>query len=610
MVERMTSTLVHRGPDGSGFWYEGPVGFGFRRLAILDLSPAGNQPMVSREGDLVLVFNGEIFNYVELRSELKALGHTFQSTGDTEVLLAAWRQWGEDCLDKLIGMYAFAIWDRQTNELFGARDRHGIKPLFWHQGPDVLLFGSEIKAILASGLYTVRENWPAIAGYVTQERLDDGAQTCFEGIQQIPPGHAFAVRMGAPLRHWQYWSWPPPAGDREVSDAPQQIGDLLEESVRLRLRSDVPVGVCLSGGLDSTAIICAVARQRKAAGDPSPVMAFSFNAPEFDESQYIAETIRQTGARYVPLVTDPRRLWDDMPRTMHFHDEPLHAMNALVGYQLMRLARQHGAVVVLNGQGADETLGGYSNYYEDYWCTLMETGRRHQALAEIDAYARTFGKDPAELRAKVRRLRRFLTLGRLPGYRLLANAARYVFLSQHQYFATDFAQRAPFPGAPTHNLDEVMRRGVTVSPLPLYLRIEDRNSMAHSVEARLPFLDNKLVEYAIQLPIDWRIRGPWNKYQLREALRGRIPELVRTRVDKMGFPTPAPKWFGGPLFEPVRDILNSKPTRERGIYHVDRMLAHLDGSRGGNVRDWRSMFCAVNIEMWLAMNTDRRQAAA
>ncbi len=609
MVERMTATLVHRGPDDSGFWYEGQVGIGFRRLSILDLTPGGHQPMVSPDGDAVLVYNGEIFNYIELRDELRALGHQFHSTGDTEVLLASWRQWREGCLDRLVGMFAFVIWDRARQEFFGARDRFGIKPLYLFEGPDVVVMASEIKAITASGLYAQRENWRAIAGYVVTGQLDDGAQTCFEGIQQVMPSHDFRVGPGGPLRQHRYFSWPAQTLDR-ADDAPRQVAELLEESVRMRMRSDVPVGVCLSGGLDSTSIICDMARQRRITGDTAPLLAFNYNAAEYDESAWVAETVRETGATLVSLDTDVRRLWDSTPRVLHFHDEPLHSMNALIGFQLMGLARQHGAIVLLNGQGADEALAGYSSFYFDHWYTLMVTGRAGQAWREIDDYATAFGTDRRGLWAKVMRTAAFHILGSLPAYGLAARSARRFRHRRSRWFTRELTDQVPDRfGTVPHRLDEVQRVAVSAWPLPLYLRIEDRNSMAHSVEARLPFLDYRLVSYALQLPLDWKIKGRWNKYVLREAMRGRIPESVRTRTDKMGFPTPAGKWFARELFEPVRDVLGSRSARERGIYRTDALLGELDANRGGEVHEVFALFRAANVELWLAMLADRTATA-
>jgi len=600
VVERMTATLAHRGPNDCGFWYEGPVGIGFRRLSIIDTTPRGHQPMVARDGAQVVAFNGEIFNYVEIRDELKCLGHVFQSTSDTEVLLASWRAWGERCVDRFVGMFAFVIWDRKRGEFFGARDRFGIKPLYVHQGPDAIVLASEIKAIQASGFYKMRENWPVISRYVVYGQLDEGPATCFEGIEQIPPAHAF--RLSPDRLQWYKYFDVSLELRQETREEPTAVANLLEDAVRLQMRSDVPLGVCLSGGIDSSAIICALARHRRAANLRAPLLAFNYNAPEFDESRYVQETARQAGATVVSWQGNPRDLWGSLSRVLHYHDEPVHSMNALVGFQLMGLARQHGAIVLLNGQGADETLAGYSSYYLDYWTTLVASGRLAEALAEIAKFAQAFGQRPAPLRASVLRTMLFRGLNRVPGYRAFARHMRHRALRSSEWFSAELVDKLP-PHRHVENLrmDSVQRDSVFISPLPLYLRIEDRNSMAHGVEARVPFLDHRLVSYALTLPLEARIQGPWNKHALREGLRGRIPEIVRTRVDKMGFPTPTAKWFARDLYEPLRDLFASQAVRQRGLYRSENIIRTLDAVRGKELSNHEALFRAANVEFWLSM---------
>jgi asparagine synthase (glutamine-hydrolysing) len=606
MIERMTASLAHRGPDDSGFWYSGAVAMGFRRLAIIDTTTAGHQPMVSPDGETVLVFNGEIYNYVELRAELRSLGHHFRSSCDSEVLLAAYRQWGDRVVDRLVGMFAFAIWDKERGEVFGARDRFGIKPLFVYHGVDIVILASEIKAIHASGESAHAENWQAIARYIVGGQLDDTAATCFAGIEQVAAAHTFRVGPAGPVRQQRYFDWSTDMLDR-ADDAPRVVGEMFEESVRVQTRSDVPVGVCLSGGVDSTAILCSMARQRGVAGDSSPLFAFSYNTPEYDESRYVAETIRETGATLVSLDTDPRATWANLSRVLHFHDEPLHSMTALVGFQLMGLARRHGALVILNGQGADEILAGYSNYHAAHWVTLVLQGRATQAMREIRAYGRAFGDSSGRLATQVLRIVMFRAMRLLPGYAHATRIRRDAKLRDNPWVTPDLANRIPDRGlVPSSRLDAIQRSAVTSSPLPLYLRIEDRNSMSHGVEMRVPFLDHRLATYALSLPLDWRRRGPWNKYALREAMRGKMPEAIRTRQDKMGFPTSDGKWFAGDLHEPLRALLDSRAARGRGVFQTDNLLRELDAGRGTSVENHSVLFRAANVEAWLSMLADRR----
>src|SRR5919198_2629651 len=339
VLTRMAQRLAHRGPDDSGLYLQDAVGFGFRRLSILDLSPTGHQPMCSDDGQLVIVFNGEIYNYIELRDELRAAGHSFRSTSDTEVLLAAYRHWGPECLGRLNGMWAFVIHDRRRGALFGARDRFGVKPLFVHRGTDCWLLASEIKAILASGLYQRATNWQVAADFLLKDQLDETPATFYDGIEQVPPGCAFELRLDGQWRQWSYWSLP--AADPEPAPvAPEEkLAELLEDAVRIRLRSDVPVGVCLSGGLDSTAIICAMARHRPAVGETAPLLAFCYHDAAFDERAFIADTLAQTGALLRRISLTPAAMWESVAEVLRFQDEPIISGAPIAGFHLMKLAR-------------------------------------------------------------------------------------------------------------------------------------------------------------------------------------------------------------------------------------------------------------------------------
>ncbi|TXG86838.1 MAG: asparagine synthase (glutamine-hydrolyzing), partial [Thermomicrobiales bacterium] len=301
-LERMAFSLQHRGPDDKGIYVNGAVGFGFRRLSILDLSPGGHQPKVSRDEKVAIVFNGEIYNYIELRAELTALGHTFESSGDTEVLLAAYREWGSECLPKLNGMWAFLIYDLAEQKVFGSRDRFGVKPLYRHTTGDLVLFGSEIKAILESGYYQTRLNWNVATAFLLRNQLDVDGQTFYEGIEQVPAGSAFELYLDGRHRSWSFWSLDE-IEPTQVQEPIETFKHLFDDAVRLRMRSDVPVGVCLSGGLDSTSILCRMAKRKSASGHQ--LQAFSYMSKEYDESRYIADTIQWTGAQLNRLEVDP-----------------------------------------------------------------------------------------------------------------------------------------------------------------------------------------------------------------------------------------------------------------------------------------------------------------
>ena len=595
-VTRMTDAIRHRGPDDSGILVEGPVALGFRRLSILDLSPNGHQPMQAAEGQVSVVFNGEIYNYLELRQQLIALGHSFRSSGDTEVLLHAYLQWGKDCVTRFNGMWAFVIHDQRSGTLFGSRDRFGIKPLFRCTTPGAVAFASEIKAILAGGLVRAQPQATKVANYLVDNRLDDGEDTFFQGIVNVPAAHSFELDHAGRYRQWRYWSV-----DETVlapADPAQAFADLFEDAMRLHMRSDVPVAVHLSGGLDSTAIVCASVRVRSAAGASGALAAFCYMDPRFDERVYIDATLQQTGAAMTALQCTPRQLWDTLPMALQAHDEPLHSMTPLVGYQLMKLTAQHGIKVVLNGQGADETLGGYGSYFQNYWQSLLDQGAWGSLWSELKTWS---GANNAAMMPTVLGvLRRHVqaALRRVPPYRRLSQARWRQHLHALDWLAPAVRESAVPPDFPGHDLDSALAWSVQRDPLPTYLRVEDRNAMAHSIEGRVPFLDHRLVSLAFSLTPEWHLRGTLNKFVLRESMRGRIPELVRARGDKMGFPTAASEWLRDELYEPAREIVNDPAFRASGAVDGACVGRMLDAHRAGSADHSAAVLRAVQWFLW------------
>ncbi|MBA4175628.1 MAG: asparagine synthase (glutamine-hydrolyzing) [Leptothrix sp. (in: Bacteria)] len=594
----MLDAITHRGPDDSGTYHSGPVALGFRRLSILDLSPLGHQPMTSDDGQCTIVFNGEIYNFLELRDELARLGHRFRSQGDSEVLLAAYRQWGADCLRRLNGMWAFVIHDKARGVLFGSRDRFGIKPLFRWMQRERTVFASEIKAIRRSGLYRGGLHLPTVARYLYEGALDTSDATFHDGILHVPAGHAFELSAEGQYRQWRWWDV---LADTVAApaDAPQAFAALFEDAMRVHMRSDVPVGVNLSGGLDSTAIICAAARIRRAAGADTPLLAFCYQDRKFDESRYIADTLALTGAQLVPLDLTPRQLWDSLPKILEYQDEPMHSTTALVGYHLMALAARHGVKVILNGQGADEVIGGYGSYFNDRWSELLRGGHVAQAWHEISAYSAAHGGSAATRFRQAARHVAQHAFGAVAAYRGVADKRHLTRLRSTSWLRPELADylspsRARCPIA----LREVLADAVAVGPLPLYLRVEDRNSMAHSVEVRLPFLDHRLVSLMFAMDSKHKLQGPWNKHVLREAMRGRIPESVRARLDKMGFPTDPSGWFRGPLYEPLREILHDPSLDRHTMFDAQALRANLLAHRDGAALHTDSLFAAAQFVLW------------
>jgi asparagine synthase (glutamine-hydrolysing) len=599
----MADAIRHRGPDDSGLHISGNVGFAFRRLSIIDVSPTGHQPMLSKDGQIVLVFNGEIYNFVELREELKALGHTFRSSGDTEVLLHAYQQWGAQCVEKLNGMWAFLIYDARSRRVIASRDRFGKKPLYWHRHQEYLFFASEIKAIVASGYYQCAPNLPLVAQWFYGASLDQiptEGKTFYAGIEEIHPGTVVEVDLDGNMTPSSYWTWPAQKGSVSVPPE-QEFGRLFEDAVRLRLRSDVPVGMFLSGGIDSTSIACAVARLRGTHGQPnSRFYAFTFQADSFDERSYIAETVKQTGVELVPYCPNGKEIWNQFERMLWFQDEPVHSLVAVITFELSRLAAERGVKVILNGGGADEYLGGYLDFFESHWQDVIRSQGPRAAWEEIKAYTRLHGGAAGPRMMQALRLFVKSPLGSLRPYRRLHRWKHERTLRAHPWFTEDLFALLPVQdnGWSELSLPTALQYAVSQAPLPFYLRMEDRNSMAHSTEARMPFLDYRLVSLAAQLSNEWKTRGGWNKFLLRESMRGRIPERVRARPEKWGFPIPTRHWVAHELGEPIQDVLSSQAAKERGIYRMNTIWRDLELHQSGCKDVSSDILKLVQLELW------------
>src|SRR2546427_815220 len=528
VLEAMTQVQAHRGPDGEGYALmtigrqEKPfsvrgqlqdslasgahpyaVGFGHRRLAIVDLTLGGHQPMATPDERCWVTYNGEIYNYLELRDELRAHGHRFRSGSDTEVLLAAYRQWGEDCVRRFNGMFAFALWDGDRRRLFCARDRLGEKPFYYHWNGEQFAFASEIKGLLAAGVRP-SPNHRAMYDYLEGGALDYGDATFFENVRQLPPAHCL-ILDGQRLALARYWDVPPggEGPSRSPRETAAQFRDLLRDAVRLRLRSDVPIGTCLSGGLDSSSIVC-VANElmfgdhpevsRELVGERQKTFSACFDDPAYDERRFIRPVLDRTGAESYYAFPDPKEFAATLLQLIWQQDEPFGSTSVFAQWNVMRLASRTGVKVALDGQGADELL----------------TGNGLRAL----------------------------------------------------------------------------------------LHYEDRNSMAFGIEARLPFLDYRVVEFLSGVDPAYKIRLGWTKAVLRDAMEGILPDEVRWRVDKMGFVTPEHRWFRTSLREMAREILTDARTRARGYLNVDAALRAFDAHVAGRKNIGATIWRWLNLELW------------
>ena len=603
-LDAMTDVLAHRGPDGRGIYLDGPVGLGHRRLAIIDLSPGGAQPMASADGTTWITYNGEVYNYRELRRELEARGATFRTTSDTEVVLQAYAAWDLDVLARLRGMFAFALWDARQRRLLLARDRVGIKPLVYAWDGRALRFASELKAILQDPDVPRELDPRALHDYLTHLCVP-APRTIFRHIAKLPPASYLTLSLdgGAPVvqRYWDVRFAP----DEGVSERAwvERTAEVLDESVRLHMVSDVPVGAFLSGGLDSSSVVASMARASSA-----PVKTFSigFDEASFDELAYA----RQVAARYrtdhVELVLKPD-VMEILPRLAWQFDEPFADASAVPTYCVSRITREH-VTVALSGDGGDEVFAGYRRYTDAVGLRRQADGFPVALLKPLFRAAARVVPDGVRGRGFLEllgmtpldRYTRMLTYQTRDSLRALLGPAA----SPPDALAPDvFAELAREGGAADYlsTLQYVDMRHYL--PEDILTKV-DRASMLPSLETRVPLLDHVLIEHAARIPARFAMRGGVGKQVLRQAVADRLPDDVLTRA-KMGFGVPIAAWFRRELREFATDLLSDPRTRQRGLLAPDagpRLLAaHLEGRR-----DWSSqLWSLICLELWCRTWWDR-----
>ena len=594
-VEAMAAALDHRGPDGNGSFAADGVALGFRRLAIIDLSDAGNQPFASEDGTLQLLHNGEVYNYRELRRELEAKGRRFHSATDTEVILAAYEEWGDACVERFNGMWAIALWDGRKRRLFCSRDRFGVKPFYYRLAGDRFAFASEPGAFRADPETRLEPNGPIVRDYLEQAYLDHTDETFFAGIRRLPPAHCL-VFDDRGLRLSRYWSLEPREAPAE--DAAEAVRELFLDSLRLRLRSDVPIGTCLSGGLDSSSIVVGVDRLLRtehenalAVGDRQRTFTVFFEERGYDERPYADAVVErtQTDAHWVTF-TD-RELAGDLPRIVEAQGEPFGSTSIAAGWYVLRAAKQAGLTVMLDGQGGDEVLAGYRAHLGFRLADLLATGRLRALRAELAGARAQHGT--GALLTSMSRPFAPEALTRVVRARS-RGAATLAHSDLRSTAAPASANGSAFPDRLRRHQQLILtRRG-----LPELLRYEDRNSMAHSLEARVPFLDYRLVELCFSLPGDELIRRGRTKDVLRRALGDLLPPQVRERRDKIGFVTPEKRWFRDGLGELAADVFASRAFAERGLVDAAAARKRLERHRHGEVDAGMELWRALNVELW------------
>ena len=603
-VARMLAVMGHRGPDGSGLWSDpeyGAVVLGHRRLAIIDLSSEGAQPLLRADSGLALTYNGEIYNYLEIRDEVTKLGHCFKTDTDSEVLLAAYEQWGVECLQRLNGMFAFAIYDRARHRLFCARDRYGEKPFLFHVGRELFAFASEYKALLQHPdiPLEIDESRLLQAAHSASTGLDADRCTVFNQVQQLLPGEAMVLDV-ADLKPtiWRYWRVLP-GGPRVISDEREvfeEFRELLVDSVRLRLRSDVAVGSCLSGGLDSSAIVCIV---RQLLGVDAPYETFTGHFPgtSADEWRYASQVVDACGVinhRTEPTV---ELFMDELPSFVWHNELPVGSSSQFAQWCVFELAREHGVTVLLDGQGADETLGGYEQYFGFYVEALRESGDSERLTRELPLIRERY---PLALTPPARALRDNLPF-RVRHW--LSN--RFGLGSSLLYgLRPEVAKRLSAQGELKRNsgfnpLTNALEQDTFGGYLTTLLRYGDRNSMAHSREVRLPFCDHRIAEHVFRLPPHMLMGEVQTKRLLREGMRGILPEAIRTRWNKQGFRPPQDRWFESPAFlELGRDTLGSTRFRQSDAWIAPWWDKTMDRVEGGELGLGWTLWAPLMIEWW------------
>ncbi len=606
-IERMCDAIAHRGPDGQGIWTAPGVGLGHRRLSIIDVA-GSPQPMASPDGRAMLVFNGEIYNFRELREELSAAGAIFRTDGDSEVILAAWQKWGPDCVSRLHGMFAFAIYDLAAKTLFLARDRLGVKPLFLATlGDGSLVFGSELKALLVDPLLHREIDPLAVEDYLTWGYVPD-SRSILKGVSKLPAGHSLLLECGKPMPQPCQW-WDVSFADRrrgKVEDLEAELMHLMRQAVTSRMVADVPLGAFLSGGVDSSSVVALMA---EASGSPVKTCSIGFDVAALDESGYARRIAEQFGTDHRARMVSPDD-YKDVDALAAMFDEPFADASALPTWRVCQLARET-VTVALSGDGADEAFAGYRRHLfhhgEDRMRAILPAALRRPVFGTLGAlypkadwaprplrakttllslagdsaegYARAIGVTPPDLRARLYS----------PDFLRLRGEYR------GETLVTDTMRNAPARSG----LDRAQYADLKVWLPGDILTKVDRTSMAVGLEAREPLLDHRLVEFAATLPESVRLRGKQGKWLLKHTMRRHLPDDILFRP-KQGFVTPIQAWFRGPLASAARQIGESAALGRTGWFDSQRLLSLADAHRAGSADNSRILWQLLMLDRSIA----------
>jgi len=596
LFEKMVDIISYRGPDDRGVWYDGNIALGHRRLSIIDLSNSGHQPFVY--GKYVLVYNGEVYNYRELRMELERDGYSFSTQTDTEIVAASYLKWGGECVNKFNGMWSFAIFDTEKNVLFCSRDRFGVKPFYYYFDSDCLYFGSEIKQILlvlkeGNLKQDLKANRERLMEFMIGGQQDYSFDTMFQDVKQLPPGYNLTLSKASGW-HLKFDQWydlgKTIRSKNSYNEAVKDFRDSFIESVNLRLRSDVPIGFCLSGGLDSSAIVCTADRLLEEQGSPSTLHSISscFKGDEYaayDEQEYIDEVVKKTGIIQHKVYPEFKDLFPKMDDIIWHMDEPFSSTSVFAQDTVFEGAENNGLTVMLDGQGSDEQLAGYSEFYSLLMQQLLRQRKFGTLHHEYSAYKSL--RSGSEIDANRVLL---LTIRNTVLPRWTKNFAYRHFFKRSGIdtpFRTDeflkYKDKFKFSDFPEqYILDQFKYELIGL------LQYEDRNSMAHSIESRVPFLDYRLVEKIFSFPLEYKIHDGKTKVLMRDALKDILPEKIGKRYSKLGFVTPEDKW--------IRD--NKQLFKEEFEKAVGRLSPLIDSNLANQWFNGGKAFNRGNYTMW------------
>ncbi|MDP2835149.1 MAG: amidotransferase 1, exosortase A system-associated [Pseudomonadota bacterium] len=603
VLARINDMQWHRGPDEAGLHLEPGLGLGHRRLSIIDIA-SGQQPLFNEDGSVAVVFNGEIYNFVDLIPELTALGHTFKTRSDTETIVHAWEQWGEDCVHHFRGMFAFALWDRNKQTLFLARDRLGVKPLYYAVTDDgYLVFGSELKTITAWPGFRRRIDDHAVEEYFAYGYVPE-PRTIYSTALKMSPGHCLLIKRGEPVGPpREYWDIPFELHlGLSLEDAEDELIERLREAVKIRMIAEVPLGAFLSGGVDSSAVVAMMAGLSGQPGEqPVKTCSIAFSDPKYDESDYA----RQVALRYhtdhhvESVEADDFSLIDELA---HLYDEPYADSSAMPTYRVCQLARKT-VTVALSGDGGDENFAGYRRYrwhsYEERMRRMMPYSIRKPLFGFLGATYPKADWAPKVLRAKTtfEAMARDTVEGYFHGVSLMGDGLRArVFSPEFKRRLNGYSAVEVLRRHHAHNPARDMVSQVQYLDMKTYLVGDiltkvDRASMAHALEVRVPFLDHQLMEWVSGLPVDYKLRGTEGKFMLKRALEPYLPHDILYRR-KMGFSIPVAEWFRGPLKEKLSRAVKSQRMADTGLFDTVYLTRMLDEHARG-VRDYSSPLWAL-----------------